>query len=125
MVSWDEFDVGHEESAFISKLNEENVLELEPDADGVDVLSAVRLSKVEAKDMNIGLLAIVVNGALEARPVLEPNPKSICMAPSVAVGWGIVSSSRLSMAGSKLVRELQSRGFVVFDDMDAAGDAAD
>ncbi len=109
----------------MSKLNEENALELEPDADGVEVLSAVRLSKVEAKDMNMGLLAIVVNGALEARPVLDPNPKSICMAPSVAVGWGIVSSSKLSMAGSKLVRELQSRGFVVFDDMDAAGDAAD
>lgn len=34
------------------------------------------------------------------------------MAPSVAVGCG-VSSSRLSIFGSKLVSELQSRGFVV------------
>lgn len=86
LVSWDVFDVGQVESAFMSKLNGEYALELEPDADGVELLSAVRLSKVEAKDMNMGLLAIVVYGALEARPVLAPNPKSICMAPSVAVG---------------------------------------
>lgn len=37
----------------------------------------------------------------------------------------MVSSSRLSIAGSKLVSELQSRGFVIFDDVEVAGDAAD
>ena len=43
-------------------------------------------SKVEANDMNMGLLAIVVYGAFEAKPVPGPNPKSIGIAPSVAVG---------------------------------------
>lgn len=60
-------------------------LVVEPDADGVGLAG---LSKVDAKDMNMGLLAMEVYGALEARPVPEvaPKPKSICIAPSVAVG---------------------------------------
>ena len=88
-------------------------------------MSPVRLSNVDAKDMNIGLLAIVVYGELDARPVLTPKPKSICIAPVVAVGWGIVSSRRLSIAGSKLVRELQSSGFVSFAEVDEAGEDMD
>ena len=61
----------------------------------------------------MGLLAIVVNGPLGGKAVLVPKPKSICIAPSVAVGCG-VSSSKLSIFGSKLVSELHSRGFVIF-----------
>ena len=57
----------------------------------------------------MGLLAMVVYGELDAKPVLAPKPKSICIAPWVAVGWGW-SSSKLSMAGSKEVNELQSSG---------------
>ena len=53
---------------------------------------------------------------MAANPVLEPNPKSICMAPSVAVCCGL-SSKRLSTAGSKVVSELHSRGFERFGDM--------
>ena len=45
--------------------------------------------------------------------MLLPNPKSNCMAPSVAVGWEIESSNKLSIAGSNVERELQSRGLVV------------
>jgi hypothetical protein len=77
-------------------------------------------SNVDAKDMNIGLLAMVVYGAFDESPVLAPKPKSICMAPAVAVGCGMVSSRRLSMEGSKDVIELQSRGLVPF-----GGDAAE
>lgn len=77
-------------------------------------------SNVEAKDMNIGLLAMVVYGAFDESPVFAPKPKSICIAPAVAVGCGTVSSKRLSMDGSKDVNELQSRGLVPF-----GGDAAD
>lgn len=57
---------------------------LEGDVD--DEASGDRESNVEANDMNMGLLAIVVYGAFEAKPVLAPKPKSICIAPSVAVG---------------------------------------
>lgn len=44
-------------------------------------------SNVDAKDINIGLLAIVVYGVLFVKPGLAvaPKPKSICIAPSVAV----------------------------------------
>lgn len=109
----------------MSKLNGEYAFEFEPDAEDVDALSFAKLSNVDTKDMNMGLLAIVVYGALDARPVLTPKPKSICIAPAVAVGWGIESSSRLSIAGSKLVRELQSSGFVSLDEVDAVGEATD
>lgn len=86
------------------------------------------VSNVEAKVMKVGLLAIVVYGELDVRPVLLlPKPKSICMAPSVAVGCGgRPSSRRLSMEGSKAVSELQSSGFVNFVgeavDVDAIGE---
>lgn len=83
-------DVGHADKEFISKLNkllEPYALLEDPDIDGVDAdVSGDSESKVEAKDMNMGLLAIVVYGAFDESPVLAPNPKSICMAPSVAVG---------------------------------------
>lgn len=51
--------------------------------DEEDEDSGDRESKVEVNVMNMGLLAIVVYGAFEAKPV---NPKSIGPAPSVAVG---------------------------------------
>lgn len=41
--------------------------------------------------------------------MFSPKPKSICIAPSVAVGCGL-SSRRLSIAGSNVVSESQSRG---------------
>lgn len=84
-------------------------------------------SNVDANDMNIGLLAMVVYGAFDVSPVFAPKPKSICIAPAVAVGCGTESSRRLSMDGSNDVKELQSRGFVPFggDDTDDGGvDAA-
>lgn len=80
-----------------------------------DASGDVNESNVDAKDMNIGLLAMVVYGAFDESPVFAPKPKSICMAPAVAVGCGIESSRRLSMAGSKDVNELQSKGLVPFD----------
>lgn len=91
--------------------------------DGGDIV----VSNAEAKVIKDGLLAIVVYGELDARPVLLlPKPKSICMAPSVAVGCGRPSSRRLSMEGSKAVSELQSSGFVDFGgdaiDVDAIGE---
>lgn len=41
--------------------------------------------------------------------MLEPKPKSICMAPSVAVCCGL-SSKRLRTDGSNDVSELHSKG---------------
>lgn len=69
------------------------------------------VSKLEAKDMNIGLLAIIVNGEPEADSGLEPLKRSRFIALEVAVGCG-VSSRRFSTLGSKLVSEVQSRRFV-------------
>lgn len=69
-------------------------------------------SKLEAKDMNMGLLAIVVNGEFDV-----PGPKrSRFIALDVAVGCGF-SSRRFSMLGSKLVSDVQSSGFVGLGDM--------
>jgi hypothetical protein len=79
-------------------------------------------SNVDANDMNMGLLAIVLYGVLADKPVLEPKPKSICMAPSVAVCCGL-SSKRLRTAGSNVVSELHSRGFAMFGD--ARGEEAE
>lgn len=58
--------------------------------------------------------------------MLEPKPKSICMAPSVAVCCGL-SSSKLRTAGSKVVSELHSRGFARLGDVrgeEATGEEA-
>jgi len=112
------FGVDHAESDAMSKLK------------GLELVSAVAgmawyagaESNAEAKEVNMGLLAIVVNPVLgleELGPAC-PNPKSICIAPSVAVGCG-VSSSRLNMAGSNVVSELQSNGFVFEDPDDEDG----
>ena len=85
----------------------------------LELSGGVRPSKVDANDMNMGLLAIVVYGEFEPNPacLVPPNPKSICMAPWVAVGCETLSSRRLSTAGSKVVSELQSKGLVIFGDI--------
>lgn len=64
------------------------------------------VSKLEAKDMNIGLLAIVVNGRLLFVSVLGAK-MSRFIALEVAVVCGL-SSRRFSMLGSKFVRDVQS-----------------
>lgn len=99
---------GHAVNELMSKLNGEPAPRLElplplsvAGGDG---------SNEDANDMNMGLAAIEVYGAFEAKPVVAPKPKSICIAPSVAVDCGI-SSKRLSLEGSKAFIELQSRGF--------------
>lgn len=102
MVSWEAAGAaGHDDRLLISKLKPtllvlalplllvvEKLLEPEAGVAALEVSleGGVKESKVEVKDMNMGLLAIVVYGELEAKPVLAPKPKSICMAPSVAVG---------------------------------------
>jgi len=113
------FGVDHAESDAMSKLKG---LELDSVAAGMAWYDGVE-SNAEAKEVNMGLLAIVVNPVLGLEEELGPacpNPKSICIAPSVAVGCG-VSSSRFNMPGSNVVNELQSNGFDP-DDEDGAGD---
>jgi len=72
----------HVDREFMSKLKGLDIKEFEV---GAEVFNDGE-SNVEAKDMKAGLLAIVVYGAFDANPVLLPNPKSNCIAPSVAVG---------------------------------------
>ena len=80
--------MGHVVKEFTSKLKRLLLLLLKllVGDDDEDEDSGDSESKVEANDMNMGLLAIVVYGAFEARPVPGPKPKSIWIAPSVAVG---------------------------------------
>jgi len=83
--------VGHVVKEFTSKLKPMLLLllllllKLLVDEDEVED-PGDRASKVEANEKNMGLLAIVVYGAFEAKPEPGPNPKSIWIAPSVAVG---------------------------------------
>jgi len=68
------------------------------------------------------LLAIVVKGKPDNSSELLPKPKSIFIAPLVAVVCGD-SSSTLRMEGSKLVKELQSSGLLYFDgELEDAGE---
>jgi hypothetical protein len=73
----------------------------------------VIVSKLDAKDMNMGLLAIIVNGESAATPVLALPKRSRFIALVVAVGCGL-SSKRFSLFGSKLVSDAQSRGLLGF-----------
>lgn len=66
---------------------------------------------------------MVVKGNPAKASELVPKPKSILIAPSVAVVCGD-SSKTLSMEGSKLVNELQSSGLVYLGgEFDDAGEA--
>jgi len=102
--------VGHDVKELMSKLN---------GCVGDEVkfgLSVSGPSNDDANDMKTGLLARVVKGVFGASPGVPPKPKSRCIAESVAVGpW--VSSSRFRRAGSKVVKELQSRELDAFGDL--------
>lgn len=107
--------MGQEPNEFISKLKDCE-FDLFPDLFmGADEFSgSVIVSKLEAKDMNTGLLAIVVNGEEdESGPSSRVLNRSRSIALEVAVGCGCgVSSRRDSILGSKLVSEVQSSRFV-------------
>lgn len=106
--------MGQEPKEFISKLNDCG-LDLLPDLfPGADEPSGSDMvSKFEAKDMNVGLLAIIVNGEDELCPSSTLLKKSRSMALEVAVGCCCgVSSRRDNILGSKLVSEVQSSKFV-------------
>jgi hypothetical protein len=118
--------VDHAESELISKLKG---LEFEFEVE-VEFVSAREAgdeydddeSKADANEVNIGLLAMVVYcGLCPAEKLFSPpNPKSICIAPSVAVCCG-VSSSSVNIPGSNVVSELQSNGFAELGVGDEAG----
>lgn len=67
-------------------------------------------SKLDAKDMKVGLLAIMVKGDSPSTPVLDPKISKFIVLV-VAGGRGF-SSSRLSIFGSKVVSDVQSNGLV-------------
>jgi hypothetical protein len=120
------FGVDHADSEPMSKLNGLGAavpLELDSAGRGAGGDNPCCESKAETKDVNMGLLAMVVYD-LGGTPELSPNPKSICITPSVAVCWG-VSSSRLSIPGSNVVSELKSSGFDEFVCGDEAGNDAE
>lgn len=98
----------------MSKLKSRGLDELLPPAGGE--------SNDSGNDMKEGLLAIVVKGPVDppANALVSPKPKSIRMAPSVAVCG--LSSNRFSIVGSNDVNEFQS---ILLPDIDGLGDVID
>lgn len=78
---------------------------------GIEFISP-RSENSKAGVVNIGLSAMIVRGGVDVNAVL-PKPRSTRIALSVCE---ILPSRRLSTVGSKVVIELQLRGFVALGD---------